>query len=65
MKTILLNPGPVTLSDGVRAAMQGPDLCHREPEFATLQQGLREKLLAVYGLAGETRSEERRVGKEC
>ncbi|MBI4696299.1 MAG: 2-aminoethylphosphonate aminotransferase [Gammaproteobacteria bacterium] len=54
MKAILLNPGPVTLSDGVRAALQRPDLCHREPEFATLQQGLRDKLLAVYGLAGDT-----------
>lgn len=54
MKTILLNPGPVTLSAGVRAALQSPDLCHREPEFATLQQGLREKLLKVYALAPDT-----------
>lgn len=50
MKTILLNPGPVTLSDGVRSALLGPDLCHREIEFADLQDGLRRKLLAVYGL---------------
>ena len=50
MKTILLNPGPVTLSDGVRAALLGPDLCHRESEFASLQDGLRRKLLAVYGV---------------
>lgn len=48
MRTILLNPGPVTLSDGVRNALGGPDLCHREPEFATLQDALRRKLLAVY-----------------
>lgn len=50
MRTILLNPGPVTLSERVRAALLGPDLCHREPEFATLQDGLRRKLLAVYDL---------------
>lgn len=50
MRTILLNPGPVTLSERVRAALLGPDLCHREAEFATLQDGLRRKLLAVYDL---------------
>lgn len=50
MRTILLNPGPVTLSERVRNAMLGPDLCHREVEFADLQDGLRRKLLAVYGL---------------
>ena len=50
MRTILLNPGPVSLSDRVRAAMLRPDLCHREVEFADLQDGLRAKLLAVYGL---------------
>ena len=36
MRTILLNPGPVTLSERVRNAMLGPDLCNREPEFADL-----------------------------
>ncbi len=50
MKTILLNPGPVTLSQRVRQALLGPDLCHREREFAELQDGLRRKLLAVYDL---------------
>ena len=50
MKTILLNPGPVTLSERVRAALLSPDLCHRESEFAQLQDGLRRKLLAVYGV---------------
>lgn len=50
MRTILLNPGPVTLSERVRRALLREDLCHREPEFATLQDGLRNKLLAVYGL---------------
>lgn len=50
LRTILLNPGPVTLSPRVREAMLGPDLCHREPEFAALQTGIRERLLAVYDL---------------
>ena len=50
MRTILLNPGPVTLSERVRAALLGPDLCHRESEFANLQDGLRRKLLEVYAL---------------
>lgn len=52
MKTILLNPGPVTLSQRVRESLLKPDLCHREPEFATLQQSIRERLLMVYGLDG-------------
>lgn len=49
-RLILLNPGPVTLSPRVRAALASPDLCHREPEFASLQSGIREALLRVYGL---------------
>jgi 2-aminoethylphosphonate-pyruvate transaminase len=47
---LLLNPGPVTLSARVRAALNGPDLCHREPEFAQLQGRIREQLLRVYDL---------------
>ncbi len=48
---ILLNPGPVTLSEGVRRALSAPDLCHREAEFFDLQDRVRAGLLAVYGLA--------------
>ncbi len=47
---ILLNPGPVTLSPRMRAALLNPDLCHREPEFADLQDDIRARLLGVYGL---------------
>jgi 2-aminoethylphosphonate-pyruvate transaminase len=50
---ILLNPGPVILSSRVRAALMNPDLCHREPEFADLQDDIRARLLGVYGLAPE------------
>ena len=47
---ILLNPGPVILSERVRRSLLNPDLCHREVEFFDLQEELRSGLLAVYGL---------------
>lgn len=47
---ILLNPGPVTLSDRVRQALLQPDLCHREIEFSRLQSDIRNQLLQVYNL---------------
>jgi 2-aminoethylphosphonate-pyruvate transaminase len=49
--TILLNPGPVTLSERVRAALAREDLCHREPEFAELSLDLRRGLEGVYPAA--------------
>lgn len=45
---ILLNPGPVNVSDRVRQALQRADICHREPEFSALLQGIREKLLRAF-----------------
>lgn len=48
MKTILLNPGPVNVSEHVRAALMGPDLCHREPEYFDLQDAIRARLLDVF-----------------
>jgi 2-aminoethylphosphonate-pyruvate transaminase len=50
MTQILLNPGPVVLSKRVREAMLQPDLCHREAEFAELQNAIRNDLLEVYPL---------------
>lgn len=47
---ILLNPGPVTVSERVRRSLLGPDLCHREAEFFDLQEELRSGLLAVHEL---------------
>lgn len=47
-RRILLNPGPVTLSAAVRAAVPGPDLCHREERFTQLQDGIRRRLSAVH-----------------
>lgn len=45
---ILLNPGPVNVSERVRRALQRPDICHRESEFADLLDGIREKLLQAF-----------------
>jgi 2-aminoethylphosphonate-pyruvate transaminase len=47
---LLLNPGPVTLSERVRHSLLQPDLCHRESEFFDLQDEARRRLLAVYSL---------------
>ena len=54
MKQILLNPGPVTLSQRVRNALQGQDLCHREIEFSNLQGNIRQKILTTYALDNKT-----------
>jgi 2-aminoethylphosphonate-pyruvate transaminase len=56
VRTILLNPGPVTLSAGVRAATLAADLCHREPEFLQAQSRVIDGLLAVYGCDGHWRA---------
>ena len=53
MKTLLLNPGPVVLSERVRKALLKPDLCHREREFIDLQNKIRTELLNVYNLSVE------------
>ncbi len=47
-RTILLNPGPVTLSDRVRRALTSGDWCHREPEFAALTKSINQSLVDVY-----------------
>jgi 2-aminoethylphosphonate-pyruvate transaminase len=50
-KMVLLNPGPVSLTQRVRAAMSKEDLCHREPEFAELVLDIRGRLKRVYAEA--------------
>ncbi|GJG98786.1 2-aminoethylphosphonate aminotransferase [Cupriavidus pauculus] len=47
---LLLNPGPVTLSERVRQSLLQTDLCHRESEFFDLQDEARQRLLGIYGL---------------
>jgi 2-aminoethylphosphonate-pyruvate transaminase len=54
MKTILLNPGPVNVSARVRAALNGPDICHREAEYSELQDAIRARLLQVFGAPPDT-----------
>lgn len=51
---ILLNPGPVTLTSRVKRALTGPDLCHREPEFAELTLDILKRLESVYSTATES-----------
>ncbi len=45
---ILLNPGPVNVSERVRQALLRPDICHRESEFYELLEGIQEKLLRAF-----------------
>jgi 2-aminoethylphosphonate-pyruvate transaminase len=47
---LLLNPGPVTLTERVRRSLLQPDLSHRESEFFDLQDEARARLLAAYAL---------------
>ncbi len=49
-RTVLLNPGPVNISERVRSALAKPDLCHREPDFYDLQDRIRQGLLGLFGL---------------
>jgi len=47
---LLLNPGPVTLTERVRQSLLQTDLCHRESEFFDLQDEARQRLVGVYDL---------------
>ena len=49
-RTVLLNPGPVNVTDAVRQALLLPDLCHREKEFSDLMGRIRAKLLRAFGI---------------
>ncbi len=45
---VLLNPGPVNVSERVRQALLKPDICHRESEFAELLHRIQTKLLKAF-----------------
>ncbi len=45
---ILLNPGPVNVSERVRRAMIAGEMCHREPEFAAMQEEIRRRLRELF-----------------
>lgn len=53
-RTILLNPGPVNISERVRRALLREDICHREPEFTRLQASIRSRLLQAFAPSGFT-----------
>ena len=44
---LLLNPGPVTLTERVRRSLLQPDLCHRESEFFDLQDEARTRCSSI------------------
>ena len=52
-RTVLLNPGPVNVTERVRQALLKPDLCHREAEFSDLLRSIRSKLVRVFGIGSD------------
>jgi 2-aminoethylphosphonate-pyruvate transaminase len=46
---VLMNPGPVVVHDRVRAALAGPDLCHRDEAFTALMQRVLGKIVLACG----------------
>ncbi|MBT3515915.1 MAG: 2-aminoethylphosphonate aminotransferase [Nitrospina sp.] len=52
-KLILMNPGPVNVTDKVRDAQLRGDLCHRESEFSDLMWSIRNKLLQAFDIKEE------------
>lgn len=53
-RAILLNPGPVNISERVRRALLGADICHREAEFSRLMASIRSRLAAAFAPSGYT-----------
>lgn len=49
-KWVLLNPGPVNVTDRVRRALLEPDICHREKEFLDVLTDTRARLTSVFGI---------------
>ncbi|MFQ5880923.1 MAG: pyridoxal-phosphate-dependent aminotransferase family protein [Candidatus Methylomirabilales bacterium] len=47
-RRILLNPGPVNISERVRNALAHPDLCHREKDYAEVQAEVCELLRELF-----------------
>jgi 2-aminoethylphosphonate-pyruvate transaminase len=52
-RTVLLNPGPVNVTERVRHALLKPDLCHREKEFSDLMQSIRSKLVRAFEIQND------------
>ncbi|MBW1953205.1 MAG: aminotransferase class V-fold PLP-dependent enzyme [Deltaproteobacteria bacterium] len=48
-RKILLNPGPATTTDTVKAALVVPDICPREQEFVEVMRQVRQDLVQIAG----------------
>ena len=48
-RNILLNPGPATTTDTVKAALVVPDICPREEEFVQVLSEIRRDLVKIAG----------------
>ncbi len=48
---VLLNPGPVNVTERVRQTLLQPDICHREKEFSTILKEVRGKILKIFGIS--------------
>lgn len=53
-RMVLLNPGPVNISERVRRALTGADICHREEEWSEVMASIRERLCAAFAPSGYT-----------
>jgi 2-aminoethylphosphonate-pyruvate transaminase len=51
-RVVLLNPGPVNVSERVRQALLCADVCHREPELDALHGAVRDKLCRAFAPGG-------------
>ncbi|MEK7242171.1 MAG: aminotransferase class V-fold PLP-dependent enzyme, partial [Planctomycetota bacterium] len=51
-RMVLLNPGPVVVSEKVRKALLRGDICHREEEFSHILKRVRQMLLAAFTPGG-------------
>ena len=48
-RNILLNPGPATTTESVKAALVMTDVCPREQSFCALYADIRRRLAALAG----------------
>jgi len=46
-RNVLLNPGPATTTDTVKASLMAPDMCHREQDFVDVIEKLRKDLVTI------------------
>lgn len=46
-KMILLNPGPVNVTERVKMGWNRPEICHRESDFSDLLNGIRKKIKVI------------------